>query len=57
MKNPVYCLVWKLNKEVLGITGPIDPKDNTVEELIPVLPRLVTSTDKYTVFVSNKAIR
>ena len=56
LSNPVYCLVRKLNEGILGINGNVDIDNKTVQDLIPVLPRLVTSTDECTVFVSYKVI-
>ena len=56
MSNPVYCLVRKLNSETIGINDELDVDNEIVEEFIPVLPRLVTSTDECTIFVSNKTI-
>ena len=57
MSNPVYSLIRKLNCATLGINQTLDDSNNViVEELIPVLPRLITSTDECTIFVSNKVI-
>ena len=56
LKNPVYCLVQKLNDEVLGINESLDNDNVTIENLIPVLSNLVTSTDECTILVTNKVI-
>ena len=57
MSNPVYNLLHKLNSEMLGINDTLNGNNNTVvDPLIPVLPRLITSEDKCTIFVSNKVI-
>ena len=57
MSNPVYSLIHKLNTETLGINESLNGKDDyVVDPLIPVLPRLITSTDECTIFVSNKVI-
>ena len=51
-KDPIYMLIKKLNKEVLGITD-LCGKDYF---LTHVLPSLITSTDECTVFISSKII-
>ena len=51
-KHPLYMLLNKLNKEVLGSKYT----DEEIESLTYILPNLITSTDECSLFITNKII-
>ena len=51
--NPLYTLIRKLNKEVLGSVLT----DDELNQLIYILPNLITSTDECSLFITNQKIR
>jgi hypothetical protein len=51
--NPLYILLQQLNKEVLGS----NLTEGELEQLIYVLPNLITSTDECSLFITNQKIR
>ena len=51
-KNPLYVLLHDLNKQSLGV----EFNEKELEELTYVLPHLITSTDEFSLFITNQII-
>jgi hypothetical protein len=51
-KSPLYILLNELNKQSLGVK--FDEKE--LEELTYVLPHLITSTDEFSLFITNQIV-
>ena len=51
-KNSLYILLNELNKKTLGVKL----NQNQLEELTYVLPHLITSTDEFSLFITNQII-